>query len=117
MCTGWWSCSSLFTWKLLHTQCTNALWLVENYLFFVLIDFEIGGRVDGALGDVRDRSGKEHNLSRWALQGCPTTGLNQSRKSSSSILECSSDNDVSKSDFRYSIYYFNNIHLGCTRFL
>jgi hypothetical protein len=67
-----------------------------SFFLLYLISFEIGGRVNGALGDVRDRSGKEHNLSSWSLQGCPTALRDQPRKGGSSILECTSDDDVSK---------------------
>jgi hypothetical protein len=56
----------------------------------------IGGRVDGALGDVRVRSSKaSHNLTQWLLRSCPTAISDKSHKVGSSILECASDDDVS----------------------
>lgn len=55
---------------------------------------DLGGRVDGALGDVRDRSGRgKANFNRWALQGCG--GRDQPRRGGSSIVECGSEDDVS----------------------
>ncbi len=57
--------------------------------------FEIGGRVDGALGDVRDRSGKGHdNLNRWLVRECPAATRDQQKKGGQTILECASDDDV-----------------------
>lgn len=50
--------------------------------------------MDGALGDVRDRSGQgKANLSRWALQGC--SARDQPRRGGSSIAECGSEDNVS----------------------
>lgn len=55
---------------------------------------DLGGRVDGALGDVRDHSSQGRtNLNRWALQGCGAR--DQPRRGGSSIVECASDDDVS----------------------
>ncbi len=57
--------------------------------------FEIGGRVDGALGDVRDRSGKGHeNLNRWLVRECPAATRDQQKKGGQTIVECASDDDV-----------------------
>lgn len=58
---------------------------------------DLGGRVDGALGDVRDRSGQGRaNLNRWALQGC--SARDQPRRGGLSIAECAGDDDVSNMD-------------------
>ena len=57
---------------------------------------EIGGRVDGALGDVRDRSGKGHdNLNRWLVRDCAAASRDQPKKNDQPVLECASDDDVS----------------------
>jgi len=56
----------------------------------------IGGRVDGALGDVRVRSSKaSHNLNQWLLRSCPAATSDQPKQGGSSILECASNDDVS----------------------
>ncbi|CAF5086219.1 unnamed protein product, partial [Rotaria magnacalcarata] len=40
-----------------------------------------GGLVDGALGDVRDRSGKGRaNLSRWLVRDCPAATRDQTKE-------------------------------------
>ena len=58
----------------------------------------IGGRVDGALGDVADRSGKKPNLNQWLLRDCAAASRDQpSRKEKSNIIECHSNDDVSRS--------------------
>jgi hypothetical protein len=54
--------------------------------------------VDGALGDVRDRSGKGHdNLNRWLVRDCPAASRDRPKKNEQSILECASDDNVSSS--------------------
>lgn len=56
----------------------------------------LGGRVNGALGDVRDRSGKgPANLNRWLLRDCPAASRDQPKKGQLTIPECISDDDVS----------------------
>ena len=56
----------------------------------------IGGRVDGAMGDVRDRSGKGHdNLNRWLVRDCPAATRERPKKKEQAIPECASDDDVS----------------------
>ncbi len=51
--------------------------------------------MNGALGDVRDRSGNATgDLSRWLLRGC-SGARDQPRKGESTILECASDDEVS----------------------
>ena len=58
--------------------------------------FKLGGRVDGALGDVRNRSGKEHDdLNRWLLRQCSAASYDQPKKGGQTIPECVSDDDVS----------------------
>ena len=58
---------------------------------------DIGGRVDGALGDVRDRSGKgQANLKSWLLRDCPAAARDQPRTGRSSIPECANEDDVSQ---------------------
>jgi len=57
---------------------------------------EIGGRVDGALGDTRDRSDKGHqNVNHWLLRDCPAATHDQPKKDGQTIIECISDDDVS----------------------
>ncbi|CAF1498906.1 unnamed protein product [Rotaria sp. Silwood1] len=58
------------------------------------VPMHYGGRVDGALGDVRDRSDKDdNNLSRWLLRHCPAATTDQPKKSGQTIPECVSDDD------------------------
>jgi hypothetical protein len=62
----------------------------------LIIYIEIGGRVNGALGDVRNRSGKEHdNLKRWLVKDCPAATRTKPEKGGETIFECTSDDDVS----------------------
>ncbi|CAF4189232.1 unnamed protein product, partial [Rotaria magnacalcarata] len=54
------------------------------------------GLVDGALGDVRDRSGKGRaNLSHWLVRDCPAATRDQTKEIVPSIPECASDDTVS----------------------
>ncbi len=72
---------------------------------FDWIYVEIGGRVDGALGDVRERGRRgSANANRWLLQSCEASGRDQRRKGGSSIVECGSDDDVSKIYFVYLFF-------------
>ena len=71
---------------------------------------KLGGRVNGALGDVRDRSGKGHdNLNRWLVRDCPAASRDQPKKGQLTIPECFSDDDVSDeiSSYRIIIPYFH----------
>jgi len=69
---------------------------LKFFCFFLNICIEIGGRVDGALGDTRDRSGKEHkNFNHWLLQDCPAATRDQPKKDGQTIIECASEDDVS----------------------
>ena len=62
--------------------------------------------MDGALGDVRDRSGRgKANLSRWTLQGC--SARDQPRRGGSSIVECGSEDDVSTIENSFDIGRFS----------
>ncbi|CAF4585559.1 unnamed protein product, partial [Rotaria socialis] len=57
------------------------------------------GLVDGAFGDVRDRSGKGHaNLSRWLVRDCPAATHDQTKEIVPSIPECASD-DTDEQEF------------------
>lgn len=61
-----------------------------------LVSLFLGGRVDGALGDVRDRSGKApQNLNKWLLRDCPAAGRDSGRRDKTHILECASNDNVS----------------------
>ncbi|CAF5228725.1 unnamed protein product, partial [Rotaria magnacalcarata] len=49
--------------------------------------------IDGALGDVRDRSGKGYaNLNRWLVRDCPVATRDQPKEIVPPIPECASDN-------------------------
>ncbi|CAF0940658.1 unnamed protein product [Rotaria sordida] len=66
----------------------------QGYYSTISVPMYYGGLVDGALGDVRDRSGTGHgDLSRWSVQNCPATTRDQSKDGGSSIPECASDDD------------------------
>ncbi|CAF4811124.1 unnamed protein product, partial [Rotaria socialis] len=68
----------------------------DGGFYTISVPMHYGGRVNGALGDVRDRSEKEsNNFSRWLLHHCPAAGAGQSRKDGQAIPECFSEDDVS----------------------
>ncbi len=68
------------------------------FFSFKFIIVQTGGRVDGALGDVRDRSGKGHdNLNHWLVRDCPAASRDRPKKNEQHILECASDDNVSSS--------------------
>lgn len=51
--------------------------------------------MSGALGDVRDRSGKDHeNLNKWVLQSCAAATRDPPKREKSNIFECANDDDV-----------------------
>ena len=55
----------------------------------------LGGRVSGALGDVRDRSGKDHeNMNQWVLQSCAAATRDPPKNEKSTIFECANDDQV-----------------------
>jgi hypothetical protein len=65
--------------------------------------------MNGALGDVRDRSGKEGDkLNRWLLRDCPAATRDQPKKGGQSVAECVSDDDVSD-----PLQYVTNKSLTC----
>jgi len=68
----------------------------REIVFHLMIDC-LGGRVQGALGDVRDRSGKgRNNLNEWLIQDCPAATRDPPKKSLQTIFECASEDDVSR---------------------
>jgi hypothetical protein len=72
------------------------------YFSLLSILIQIGGRVDGALGDARDRSGKGHDkLNRWLVRDCAAASRDQPKKNEQSVIECASDDDVSSKFFNY----------------
>lgn len=105
------SSSSLFTRKLLYYQCTSVLWLVKEDIFsnFIFSSYvSIGGRVDGALGDIRDRAHKGHgNLNQWLLRDCPAATRDQPGRAGAPLLECASEDDVSSIVFLFSSIFLN----------
>ncbi|CAF1606934.1 unnamed protein product, partial [Rotaria magnacalcarata] len=71
----------------------------RGYYSTLNVPMYYGGLVHGALGDVRDRSGKEHaNLSRWLVRDCPAATRNQTKEIVPSIPECASD-DTDEQEF------------------
>lgn len=77
-------------------QCIMVSWNEFLRSTFDFIDVKIGGRVNGALGDVRDRNGKGPvDLNRWLAKDCPAAARDQSEKNQRTIPECDSDDNVS----------------------
>jgi hypothetical protein len=78
-------------------ECSNTGRIVacsHGYYFTITVPMHYGGRVDGALGDVRVRSSKEkHNLNEWLLRSCPAATSAQPKQNASSVLECTNDDD------------------------
>ncbi|CAF3221829.1 unnamed protein product [Rotaria sp. Silwood2] len=78
-------------------ECSNTgrVQVCNHGTYYTLnVPMHYGGRVDGALGDVRDRSNKDdNNLSRWLLRSCPAATSDPPKKSGQPILECASDDD------------------------
>lgn len=83
----------------------------REIVFHLMIDC-LGGRVQGALGDVRDRSGKgQNNLNEWLIQDCPAATRDPPKKSLQTIFECASEDDVSR--IGISFFFFEEIFLIC----
>ena len=78
-------------------DCSNTgrVQMCNNGGFYTLnVPMHYGGRVDGALGDVRDRSDEHNNdVGRWLLSSCPAATSDQPTKSEQTISECISDDD------------------------
>ncbi|CAM4792685.1 unnamed protein product [Rotaria magnacalcarata] len=71
----------------------------RGYYSTLNVPMYYGGLVDGALGDVRDRSGKGRaNLSRWLVRDCPAATRDQTKEIVPSIPECASD-DTDEQEF------------------
>ncbi|CAF2836650.1 unnamed protein product, partial [Rotaria sp. Silwood2] len=67
---------------------------IKEYEFSNTGRVQLCGLVDGAVGDVRDRSGTEHgDLSRWLVRYCAAAARNQRKDIGPSIPECASDDD------------------------
>ncbi|CAF1034217.1 unnamed protein product [Rotaria magnacalcarata] len=66
----------------------------DGGFYTISVPMHYGGRVNGALGDVRDRNEKESNdFSRWLLYRCPEAGAGQPSKTGQAIPECFSEDD------------------------
>ena len=78
-------------------DCSNTgrVQICNNGPFYTLtVPMYYGGRVSGALGDVRVRAATDHDdLSRWALGQCSDEPSKQSKTSTLTIPECFSDDD------------------------
>ncbi|CAF1402787.1 unnamed protein product, partial [Rotaria sordida] len=78
-------------------DCSNTgrVQVCNHGTYYTLnVPMHYGGRVDGALGDVRDRSNKDdNNLSRWSLRQCSAGTTDQMKKDGQTIPECASDDD------------------------
>ena len=78
-------------------DCSNTgrVQICNQGTYYTLnVPMHYGGRVDGALGDVRDRSDKnDNNINRWLLRPCSAATSDQSKKTTQTIPECVSDDD------------------------
>ncbi|UJR31139.1 hypothetical protein I4U23_018646 [Adineta vaga] len=53
-----------------------------------------GGRVDGALGDVRKRGHRgQDKINQWLLRDCPAATRDQPKKNEQTVVECVNDDD------------------------